>query len=72
MFIFTLAIYTLLRYDSRLFVGTAIFLLVLSAGFLASGGETRANEIATIVYYFLVIGVLGLFIEYLREKKHES
>lgn len=72
VFIFTLTIYALLRYDSRLFVGTTIFLLVLSAGFLSGGGTTRANEIATMAYYFLVIGVLGLFIEYLREEKHES
>lgn len=66
-FIFTLAIYILLRYDSRLFVGTAIFLLILSAGFLAGGSSTGANEIAITAYYFLVIGVLDLFIEYLRE-----
>ena len=71
VFIFTLVIYTLLRYDSRLFVGTAIFLLILSAGFLASGGETGANEIAIMAYYFLVVGVLGLFIEFLRER-HEG
>lgn len=71
-FIFTLTIYILLRYDSRLFVGAAIFLLILSAGFLAGGGSAGANEIAIIAYYFLVVGVMGLFIEYLREKKHES
>lgn len=72
VFIVTLGIYAWRKYDSRMFGGAAIFLLVLSAGFLVSGSETTANGIAVMAYYFLVIGVLGLFIKYLRKKKHES
>lgn len=72
VFTFTLAIYTLLRYDSRIFVGTAFFLLVLCAVLSAKGSESFANEVATWVYYFLVIGVIGLSIDHLREKKHGS
>lgn len=72
VFIFTFAIYTLLKYDSRIFVGTALFLLVLCAVLLAKGSESFANEVAIWVYYFLVIGAIGLSIEHLREKKHES
>jgi hypothetical protein len=64
--------YILLKYDSRLFVGTAIFMLMLSAAFLASGNSAAANETAIIAYYFLVIGVLGLLIEYLREGRKTS
>jgi hypothetical protein len=71
IFVFTLASYILLKYDSRLFVGTAIFMLILSAAFLASG-SSAANETAIIAYYFLVIGVLGLLIEYLREGRKAS
>lgn len=71
VFIFTLAIYTLLRYDSRVLVGTAIFLLVICAALLAKESENLANDVAILAYYFLVIGVLGLFVEYLREG-HES
>lgn len=72
VFIVTLGIYAWRRYDSRMLVGTAIFLLVICAALLASGSEHHANDVAIWAYYFLVVGVLGLFIEYLREKKHES
>lgn len=66
-FLLTLGIYVWRRYDSRVLVGTAIFLLVLCAGLLAGGSKSRANEVAIWAYYFLVVGVLGLFIEYIRE-----
>ncbi|TRZ49442.1 MAG: hypothetical protein D4S01_08575 [Dehalococcoidia bacterium] len=71
VFIITLAIYAWRKYDSRIFVGSAIFLLVVCAALLASGSKSYANEVAIWAYYFLVIGVLGLFIEYLRES-HED
>lgn len=72
VFSFTLALYILLRYDSRLFIGTAIFMLILSAGFLLTGSSAGANEIAIIAYYFLVVGALGLLIEYLMERNETS
>jgi len=72
VFIATLAIYAWRRYDPRMLVGTALFLLVVCAALLASGSEHYANDVAIWAYYFLVIGVLGLFIEYLREGRHES
>lgn len=71
VFIATLGIYAWRRYDSRMLVGTAIFLLVVCAVLLASGSEHYANDVAIWAYYFLVVGVFGLFIEYLR-KRHES
>jgi len=72
VFLVALAIYAWRKYDSRMLVGTALFLLGACAVLLAGGKEFYANEVAIWAYYFLVIGVLGLFIEYLREKKHEN
>jgi hypothetical protein len=71
VFIITLAIYAWRKYDSRMLVGTALFLLVVCAVLLVSGSERYANEVAIWAYYFLVIGVLGLFIEYMREEKRK-
>jgi DMSO/TMAO reductase YedYZ heme-binding membrane subunit len=71
VFIVTLGIYAWRKYDSRMLVGTAIFLLVVCAALLASGSDGQANDVAIWAYYFLVVGVLGLFIEYLREG-HEN
>ena len=68
----TLAMYILLKYDSRFFVGTTIFMLILSAAFFASGSSATANETAIIAYYFLVIGIIGLLIEYLKEGRKTS
>lgn len=59
------------KFDSRIFVGFAIALLSISA-FVLSGSEEMANEIAIYAYYFLVLGVLGSLIEYLREGKGEE
>jgi hypothetical protein len=73
VFIITLAIYAWRKYDLRMLVGTALFLLGACVVLLAGGKEFYANEVAIWAYYFLVIGVLGLFIEYLREgRKHEK
>jgi len=68
VFIATLGVYAWRKYDSRMLVGTAIVLLVVCAALLASGNELYANDVAIWAYYFLFVGVLGLFIEYLREK----
>ncbi|MBE0447825.1 MAG: hypothetical protein IBX64_06955 [Actinobacteria bacterium] len=71
VFIITLGIYAWRKYDSRMLVGAAIFLLVVCAALLASGSEHYANDVAIRAYYFLVVGVLGLFIEYLGGEGHE-
>lgn len=71
VFITTLGIYAWRKYDLRIPVGTAILLLVVCAVLLAEGIESFANDVAIWAYYFLVVGVLGLFIEYLRES-HED
>ena len=50
----------------RMFIGTAIFLLLTCAILLAGRYEKIANEVAVWVYYFLVLGAIGLSIDYLR------
>ena len=71
VFILTLGIYTWRRYDSRMLVGTAIFLLVVCAVVLIEGDESFANDVIIWAYYFLIIGALGLFIGYLRERDED-
>ena len=72
IYILALFIYVWRRYDARMFVGAAIFLLVACAVLLVLGYEGYANEVAVWVYYFLVDGVIGLFIDYLREERSKS
>jgi hypothetical protein len=55
--------------DERYPIAVAIFLLILSAITLAQGFEEKANLIAIYAYYFLVIGVILLFIDFLRNKE---
>ena len=68
VFLATLAVYAWRKYDCRLLVAIAIILLVACAVLLAEGMESFANRVAIWAYYFLVIGVIGLLIEYVREK----
>jgi uncharacterized membrane protein len=58
-----------LKLDERYPIAVAIFLLILSAITLAQGFEERANRIAIYAYYFLVIGIILLFIDFLRNKE---
>ncbi|MDY6931897.1 MAG: flippase [Halobacteriota archaeon] len=67
VFIITLFIYIWRKYDSRILVGFAIVLLMLTAVVLATGSESYAENISIIAYYFLVVGVIAQFFEYLRE-----
>jgi len=66
IYITSLVIYVWRRYDVRMFIGTAIFLLLTCAILLAGRYEKIANEVAVWVYYFLVLGAIGLSIDYLR------
>lgn len=72
VFIATLGIYAWRKYDSRFLVTTALIILITSAAFLVAGSTTTANEAAILAYYFLVTGVTGLLIEYLREENQTS
>ena len=72
IYIVSLVIYVWRRYNVKMFVGTAIFLLLVCAVLLASGYEKFADKVAVWVYYFLVIGVIGLFIDSLREGEDDE
>jgi len=50
------------------FVFFAIIGLILAAVILALGAENYANDVAILVYYLLLIGVLNEWIEYLEPK----
>lgn len=68
IFIITLIIYTLRKYDFRLLIGMGVFLLVLSAATFAWRSETNASQIAIPAFYFLAIGVVGMLIDFRRNK----
>ncbi|MEM4625390.1 MAG: hypothetical protein QXJ28_01310 [Candidatus Pacearchaeota archaeon] len=61
-----------LKLDERIPIAFALFLLIISAIALAQGFEDRANLIAIYVYYFLVIGVILLFIDYMKSSNIRS
>jgi len=50
------------------FVFFAIIGLIMAAIILAIGAENYANDVAIIVYYLLVVGVLNMWIEYIEPK----
>lgn len=54
------------KYDSRIPIVFALFLLFLTAITLMQGLEKAANQIAIYAYYLLVIGVVLQLIEYVR------
>ena len=57
------------KLDGRAPIAIALSLLVVSAVILAVGNEGLANNAAIVCYYFLVSGVVILFVEYLRGNK---
>jgi hypothetical protein len=69
VFLATLVVYLVRGYDCRLLVVSFMVLLVFAAVFLALGNEFYANRVAVWAYYFLVIGVVGLVVEYVRESR---
>ena len=66
IYIVSLVIYVWRRYDARIFIGAAIFSLLTCAILLIGGCEKTADRAAVWAYYFLVVGIIGLFIDYLR------
>ena len=54
------------KHDSRIPIGFALILLMLSAFQLAFITETAANRSAIFAYYLLCVGVMAQFIEYIR------
>jgi len=58
----------LLRIDSRIPIGAALALLLITPFLLIRNLENYANYTATLAYFLLVIGVIKQFAEYLKEK----
>ncbi len=72
IFFILFAIIVIQKHDSRIPIGFALLLLVLSAFQLAFITETAANRSAIFAYYLLCVGVLSQFIEYLRNPEEEE
>ena len=60
------------KFDGRYAVGVALFFLILCPFLLIAKKEKIAETSAIFTYYFLVIGVLQQFIEYLRTPQEEK
>ncbi len=60
------------KVDSRTSFFVALVLLVITAFLSASGNTRAAEDIAILVYYFLVIGVVWQIIELRKEKPEEE
>ena len=69
VFIITLMIFFLRKYDYRLLVGMGIFLLILSAITLVWRGEANADQIAISAFYFLAIGIVGMLLDFMRSRQ---
>ncbi len=59
------------KIDGRIVLGGGLILL-LGTAFLMNTDEKFANQLATYAYYFLVIGVLQLFIMHIMEKEKKK
>ena len=68
-YIVLIPIFTILRFDGRIPIGYAILLLMVAAIILALGNEELANQVAIYVYWLLVVGVVCLTVEYIREER---
>ena len=55
-------------FEYRLFIGFALFLLIICVFLLIFKLNTLAEYFATYVYGFLVLGIVGYFFDNLREK----
>jgi stage V sporulation protein B len=68
IFAFTLVIYALRRYDSNILMVAAVALLIVAAILFPWRGEVDANEVAIPAFYFLAIGVVGAFIDFMWQR----
>jgi len=54
------------------FIITFMIMLMMCAGLLIANMEDSANTLATIAYFFLVIGVLLQFISFIKSERAKS
>ncbi len=68
-FILLIPIFSFFKFDGRIPVGYALLMLILAAIVLAFyNNENLANQLAIYAYWLLVVGVVCLTIEFIREK----
>ena len=69
-FILLILIFLYFKYDSRILVGFAIIILLLAGVILSiTQNSNFANLFAIYAYWLLVVGVVCLIIDYIRERK---
>ena len=69
-FMILIPIFAVLKFDGRIPVAYAIFMLILAAAVLGFyNDENLANIFAIYAYWLLVVGVICLMIEYVREQR---
>jgi 4-amino-4-deoxy-L-arabinose transferase-like glycosyltransferase len=69
-FIVLIPIFAYFKFDGRIPIGYALLMLVLSAIVLAFyKNENLANQLSIYAYWLLVVGVICLTIEYIREQR---
>jgi len=69
-FLILIPIFVLFQFDGRILIGYALLMLLLSALALAfNKNESIANQFAIYAYWLLVVGIICLLIEYLREQR---
>ena len=72
IFASTLIVYAVRRYNPKILVGIALFLLIVCAVELALMIKADAEQIAILAYYFLAIGVIGELIELMRRRNEKE
>ena len=69
-FIVLIPIFAIFKFDGRIPVGYALLMLILAAIVLAFyKNENLANQLSIYAYWLLVVGVICLTIEYIREQR---
>ena len=69
-FMVLIPIFAFFKFDGRIPVGYALLMLFLSAIVLAFyKNEVLANQLSIYAYWLLVVGVVCLTIEYIREQR---
>jgi len=67
LFFVLIPIFTFYRYDWKIAIGYAIFLLILAAVFVSLGERNFANQMVIFSYWLLVVGCSCLAIEFFRK-----
>jgi len=67
-FIALIPIFTLLKFDGRIPIAYALLMLTIATIALTLYNETLANLLAIYAYWLLVVGIICLLVEFIKEK----